>query len=144
MVTKRWKKDFEHLPRIQTDDKTGFRNINGKPIVILDELGNIFYDTTELENIVWEFNLPPGNYYILQGKIAKTPTPVEYPIAPLPKPERDKRDNPEHFEVRFCENANTGTVFWDVKKIYLDNSLKDLPLPCLVFVLYHEYAHRFY
>lgn len=144
MVTKRWKKDHEKLPRLVVDEPSGFRVINNKPVIILDELGNEFYSTDLLETTVTEFNLPIGTYYILQGKIAKMPEMVKYPINPLPKPERLMRDDPENFEIKFVENPFTGSVFWDVKKIYLDNGLCELPLPSLVFVLYHEYAHRYY
>lgn len=138
------RKPYEKLKRISVSEKTGYRNINGKPIILLDENGEIFYDTSELENIVWNFNLPAGNYYVLRGKFTKTPNPVNFPLASLPPPERVKSGNPENFDVSFLENPFTGSVFWDSRKIYLDNSLKDLSLPALVFVLYHEYAHRYY
>jgi hypothetical protein len=144
MVTHRWKKGHEKLPRLEVDGPTGFRNINRKRVIILDELGGVFYDTGELDNPVGEFNLPTGIYYVLTGKIAKMPEPVPHRLEPLPPPERFKRADPETFEVDFIENPFTGSVFWDVNRIYFDNSLRDVPLPTLVFVLYHEYAHRYY
>lgn len=138
------RKEFEKLKRIEVREKSGFRNINGKPIILLDEIGGVFYDTTQLEKIVHDFNLPVGVYYVAQGKFTKKPAPVVYALSSLPPPERFMPGNPENFDLKFVENPHTGSVFWDARNIYLDNSLKDLPLPCLVFVLYHEYAHRYY
>lgn len=138
------RKEYEKLKRLEVRAKSGFRNINGKPIILLDETGEIFYDTTKLDKIVKEFNLPIGTYYVAQGKFTQKPSPVNYPMAALPPTERTKQSNPENFDIKFVENPHTGSVFWDVRNIYLDNSLKDLPLPCLVFVLYHEYGHRYY
>ncbi len=138
------RKTYEQLARVEVKEKTGFRNLNGKPIILLDESGVLFYDTRELSHIVWEFNLPAGIYYIVQGKFTKKPSPVQYEMAKMPKPERWKKSDPENFDVKFLENPFTGSVFWDVRNIYLDNSLSDLPIPCLVFVLYHEYGHRFF
>jgi hypothetical protein len=93
---------------------------------------------------VQEFNLPAGVYYVASGKFVKKPSPVDYPKAILPKPERVMHANPENFDIHFVENPFTGTVFFDTRNIYLDNSPKNLPLADLVFVLYHEYGHRYY
>lgn len=135
---------FTRLKRIEVKGKTGFRNITGNSIILLDERGIVFYDTTPLPKKVWEFNLPAGEYYVLSGKFREMLSPVVYPLTPLPAPERYKIRNPENFEVKFIENPYTGSVFWDIGKIYLDNSLEDLRIPDMVFVLYHEYGHRFY
>lgn len=135
---------INRLPRILVKKKTGYRNVTGGPVVLLDERGIPFYDTNEVDKKVWEFNLPHGLYYILSGKFREKPSPVEYPLPYLPPAERMKADNPENYDIKFTENPFTGSVFWDLKGIYLDNSLKDVSIPCLVFVLYHEYGHRYY
>lgn len=138
------RKLFEKLKRINVNEKSGFRNAGTSPIILLDERGETFYDTSKLTRKVQNFNLPAGVYYVQSGKFVKTPSPVDYPVAILPKPERIMRANPENFDIHFGENPFTGTVFFDARAIYLDNSLQNLPLCDLVFVLYHEYGHRYY
>lgn len=125
-------------------DKTGFRNINGNPVVILDERGKPFYDTRNLEHRVWEFNLPPGNYIIAAGKISERVSPVTFAKMPLPTPERSKRANPEHFEIIFEDNPNKCTVDWMTRKIIYDNSFRDAELPAIVLIYFHECGHRYY
>lgn len=125
-------------------EKTGFRNINGNPIVILDCRNKIFYDSRRVNNRVWEFNLPEGVYTVEAGKISKRVNPVEFNKLPLPKPERYKRDNPEHFEIVFTDNPNKCTVDWTSKQIIYDNQFKQSELPIITFIYFHEIGHRFY
>lgn len=130
--------------RIRLRDKCGFRNITGNPVVILDSRGVIFYDTRQSETPVWEFNLPAGEYFIERGKISEMPSPVDYPLLPMPAPERNKRGNPELFKLEFGVNPMKASIDWVNKKILFDNELKRWPLPALMFILYHERAHKYY
>lgn len=132
------------LKRISLEKKTGFRNSTGAPVVIVDENGLEFYNTNDCENTVWNFNLPKGVFYIVTGKIVETVLPVEYPMSKFPPPEKNERGNPDEFELKFVENPEIATIFFDARKIIMDNSLKDVPFPTALFVLYHEHAHKFY
>lgn len=129
---------------LSVKEKTGFRNVAGGPIVIYDPRGILFYDSTPLGK-VRAFNLPAGDYYIAKGKIAPMIHPLAYENEhkPMPRIQRVK-DDPSHFEISFTDNPMTGSVLWGKKQIILDESLKDLPLPFIVFILYHEYGHQFY
>lgn len=135
---------MKRAQRIILRDKTGFRNINGNPIVIYDKRGVIFYDTRDLENIVWEFNLPAGEYYLERGKISEMMEPVQYELMPMPKPERNRRGDPTLFRIEFTENKYKCTVDWKARKIIFDNQFKNAPLPAVMFILYHEHAHKHY
>lgn len=135
---------YKQAKRLIVDKKTGFRNSTGKPIIIYDQRGKPFYDTRELDHVVWQFNLPKGEFYLYEGKIVKMPMPVDYPLLPLPKPERNKRGIPEHFDVYFADNPHKATVFWDLKAMLFDNKLKDVSLPALVTIYQHECGHKYY
>lgn len=130
---------------LELEQMTGFHNPNPSiPILILDERGIPFYDTSQLANQPSRFNLPAGRYIVMSGKFYRM-APVEYPLLPIATPHRYKRKNPERFEIVFTENpAHKCTIDWDTEKIYFDNSFRDMPLPNLVYVLYHEYGHRYY
>jgi len=130
--------------RLVLKDKTGFRNINGTPVVILDSRGVIFYDTRVLEDIVWEFNLPAGEYYLERGKISEMAEPVQYDLMPMPKPERNRQGDPTLFKIQFANNPNKCTIDWKKRSITFDESMRDWPLPTMVFILYHEHAHKYY
>ncbi len=128
---------------LELDCKTGFWNTGNEPIVILDDTHRIFYDTSILDNRVWQFNLPAGDYYIYAGKFQKMMSPVNYPLAPLPPTEK-RMQNPEHFKINYLDNKYTASIHWDENTITLDKSLRSCTLPELIFILYHEYGHRFY
>lgn len=129
---------------LRLTDKTGFRNITGNPVVILDQRGKPFYDTRNLNHRVWEFNLPAGNYQVAAGKISKRVSPVSFSKMALPEPERSKRGNPEHFDILFAENPNKCTVDWLNRRIIYDNSFREAELPVIVLIYYHECGHRYY
>jgi hypothetical protein len=130
------------LKRLELNFKTGFWNTGNAPIVILDEFKRPFYDTT-FQNRIKNFNLPAGEYYVVSGRFQKMANPVEFPLSPLPKIER-KMDDPENFTVKYLNNPKVATILWDEHKIVLDTQLRNLPLSHLVFILYHEYGHRYY
>jgi hypothetical protein len=128
------------------DQKTGFHNPDPLiPVVIVDERGIPFYETTHLERRPARFNLPPGSYRVLSGKFYKMPAPVDYPLLPIMPPMRRMRKNPERFNIVFCDNPrHKCTVDWDDETIYFDHELEAMPLPNLIYILFHEYGHRYY
>ena len=132
------------LPHLIVSKKTGFRNVTGNPVIILDQRGEVFYDTSKLDKRIYEFNLPQGEYYILCGKIREMPMPVRYELAPLPPIQRDMGVDPATFEVIFADNKFTGTIAWNEQKVVLDNRLKNYPLPTLRFIFEHERGHRYW
>lgn len=132
------------LPRIAVRDKCGFRNRTGDPITILDSRGIPFYDTNSVDGIVWEFNLPAGEYYLQRGKISETVEPKKFELMDLPKPERYRNADPTTFKIVFAPNPHKCTIDWAGRQIIFDNAFKRAPLPITMFVLYHEHAHRYY
>lgn len=132
------------LRRLEVKQKTGYRNVSGKPIILTDEHGIEFYNTNDVDGVVWYFNLPSGVYYIVTGDFRDMMKPVEYPMSKIPPPEKNESGNPENFELVFMENPEVATIFFDAKKIIMDNSLNDVPFPTSLFVLYHEQAHKYY
>jgi hypothetical protein len=128
------------MTSIIIDKKTGFMNMEPtRPVVIRDFRGKLFYSTEGLRSVK-EFNLPPGNYTVEKGNIKFRKIPVDYPLSALPKPERNLRP-PFDYKIIFDNNPNKCTIKWLEKIIIFDNELKQLTLPELFFILYHEFAH---
>lgn len=122
---------------------TGFEIINDKiPVEILDYRGIPFYDNNDIIKPKY-FNLPEGEYKIKSGEFIQLNEPIKYHLNSLPPFER-KFDFPTNFEIIFDENPAKGTIFWKDKIILFDEKLKDLPLPELYFMLFHEFAHAKY
>lgn len=138
--------------RLIVRQKTGFRNLVGTHVVILDEEYKPFYDTRIVNNRVREFNLPPGIYYLQEGKITPRVAPLEYTLEPLPPFRRKLRHDPETFPIIYGNNEkHTASVFWDAERspfgkrcIFLDASLREMSKPRRMFIIYHECAHRYY
>lgn len=133
------------------NDSSGWRNVSGDPVVILDENHQPFYDTTLLDHKVWEFNMPPGTYYVQQGKIRQTPHMVAYNLERIAPYERRIKSDPETFPIIYEPNSKLASVYWDAERspygkqvIVLDSSLRTAPLIYSIFVLYHEYGHRYW
>ena len=123
--------------------KTGFKNTSlSTPIIIRDFRGKIFYSSEGLR-LVEQFNLPEGQYLIDSGVFEQMKKPVIYKVPPLPPAERNF-PLPENFLIEFAPNINKCTIMWDKKKIVFDNALKNLSLPELYFILYHEFGHSKY
>ena len=132
------------MKRLELNCKTGFHNTGAAPIIILDEFCKHFYDTSILESRVNEFNLPAGEYYVQSGRFQQMASPVDYPLFPLPNIERRMPQNPERFKINYLDNPKTATINWDKNKIEFDKSLRYYSFPELIFILYHEYGHRYY
>jgi len=124
--------------------KTGFWVTDRfKPVVIQDERGLPFYDTTPLLPRVKYFNLPAGNYTVVKGWFCETLLPRIYPLTVLPAPERVLMD-PSDFEIEFDVNPHKCSIFWDEKVIVFDKSFIDKTTPEICFVLFHEYGHQMF
>ncbi len=123
--------------------KTGFKNNEPhKPLIIRDFRYKIFYSTVGLSEIK-SFNMPEGKYFLEQGNVTALGTPVNFPLIPMPKPQR-KLPFPTNFEILFSENPNKCTISWTGKKIIFDNSLLEKTIPELWFILFHEYGHSLF
>jgi hypothetical protein len=129
------------MRKLKIFEKTGFQVTDPyTPVVIRDFRGVLFYSTESLTPKVKEFNLPTGEYIVDCGKFRSKEFPVNYPLYKLPRFERN-REKPYGFKIRFGHNPNKCTIFWHRKLILFDNALKDLPLPELDFIRFHEYSH---
>lgn len=134
---------MKQMKYLRLENKSGFKNTGNAPIVILDEFHRPFYDSTILDTRVDEFNLPAGEYYVLSGRFQQMAAPKEYKLSPLPRIQRKMHD-PENFKINYLDNPHTASIYWDDNTIILDKSLRSLTMPELVYILYHEYGHRFY
>jgi hypothetical protein len=132
------------MPVLTVKGRTGFRNVSGNPILILDERGERFYDTRQLLKRVQMFNLPEGKYYVAQGDIARMGKPIDYELTPMPEKERNLSGDFSNFNLNFVNNPATGTVVPAAKEKFYDHALKDLPLPYSMFIDAHENGHKFY
>lgn len=123
--------------------KTGFKNNTPNvPINIRDARGIMFYSTESILP-VYEFNLPPGKYFIDSGSFTPLLHPIHYKLANLPRKERNYK-KPFDFKVVFGNNPNKCSIIWGLKTIIFDNKLKEKSYPILFFILFHEYAHACY
>jgi hypothetical protein len=123
--------------------KTGFKNMSPSKVIIIRDFRGVLFYSTEGLNIVKEFNLPPGTYFIDSGNIKPLKIPVSYKMAKLPIAERNLKP-PFNFTVMFSENPNKCSIIWGEKTIIFDTKLKEKTLPELDFILFHEFAHSRY
>ena len=126
----------------ETTEKTGFL-VKSLPVIILDDNGKIFYDSSKVEKKIRAFNLPRGKYELAKGKIQKLNKPVSYPFYPMPKRERFRK-LPNDFKIVFGTNPNKCSILWNEKTILFDESMKNLTKPQIYFILFHEFGHHKY
>jgi hypothetical protein len=132
-----------HVEQLILHRKTGFKNLFPyRPVVIRDFRGIVFYSTEGLKPVEY-FNLPEGNYFLDKGDIHLLDKPNPVKIMPMPRAERNMPD-PFNFNVQFCRNINKCTIDWETRCIYFDESFKNMSLPNIYFVLYHEFGHKLY
>jgi len=126
--------------------KTGFTVVDrNTPIVIRDNRGILFYDTTPITPRVQKFNLPRGKYIVDSGNFKIRPKPVKYRLAELPiYCNRVGYPSPSKFKIMYGDNPNKCSVIWDKKVIVFDNSFKEKPRSHVYFILMHEWAHRYF
>lgn len=125
--------------------KTGFRVTDPSiPVVIRDQRGILFYSTEPLVPKVKFFNMPAlGRFFVDSGKIKELDQPVRYPLIRMPK-RNVYRGNPMNFKIEFGVNEHKATINFLNGTILFDNSIAELPLPYIYYLLYHEYAHEFF
>lgn len=129
---------------ISLEEKTGFRNnAPTVPILIYDFRRKPFYDSKMVGKTVEKFNLPAGNYYVVSGDFSEMSMPVNYKPYKLPPTER-RMKSPHNFRITFADNPHKCTIKWRKNEIVFDHKLKELSLPELFFILYHEFGHRKY
>lgn len=131
------------MKQLILNHKTGFKNLTPtRPVIIRDFRSKMFYSTIGLKPVE-QFNLPAGNYYIEQGNIQALKKPVTFPFYPMPKTQRNFPP-PFDYSITFNHNPNRCTIHWGKKIIVFDKHLKNLTLPELFFILYHEFGHHLY
>lgn len=124
-----------------------------KPINIRDSKGRLFYSTEATLPRIREFNLPGskntkpgielGNYFVESGNFFMMDKPVNYPLIPMPQPER-YLSSPFDFAIKFEPNPSKCTISWKDKAIIFDVAFLEFELPKLYYTLYHEYGHQFF
>ena len=122
--------------------KTGFCS-NNSPVLIFEKKRNkLFYYHDGNQNGRFFFNLPKGEYYTTNDiEKCGEPIPVNLPI--LPPPEK-RLSLPKKVKVSFLENPNKASILVDKHKIFVDHKIMKLPLPSIIFVLFHEIGHYYY
>lgn len=123
---------------VKVDGKTGFIGCG----VIRSKNGKAFYSSKVR---VTKFNLPKGEY-IFDGKFKQLETPVHYKLKRIPKDEKNYFNLDKDYEIILSDLPCAGMchLYKDETpdKIFLDNSLLELPTFCIEFVKEHELAHR--
>jgi hypothetical protein len=126
-------------------EKTGFMVLQKNvPVIIRDYRGMLFYSTESLLPRVSAFNLPAGNYFVVSGYFKPMNEPVQYKKLKLPRPERVIPKDPRKFKIVFASNPHKCTIDFVNEQITFDYSFKEKTLPEIYFVLYHEFAHKYY
>lgn len=132
------------MEKITLDKITGFRVVNPyEPVIIRDKRGILFYSTEDMTPRVTYFNMPAGEFFVDSGWIEPVGKPRRYELATLPPHERDYGAM-ENFTITYEPNPNKCTVYWDLKEIVFDTSFMERPIPEVMFILFHEYGHRYF
>jgi len=128
------------MKKIRVVKKTGFTSPDER-IIIYDFRKILFYDTDWLNKKPKGFNLPKGIYYINKSQIL---IPLKHPVIikfiPNPKPER-RILRIGHYQIKFANNPNKATIYYDKQLIVFDNSFKTVPLYVIMFLFFHELGH---
>lgn len=132
------------MEKLTVNKKTGFRVIDPyEPIIIRDSRGILFYSTEDMTPRVEYFNLPEGEFWVESGWFEQAKKPREYTLATLPPIERDYGDMSD-FKISYEPNESKCTVYWDLKEIVFDTSFQERPIPEVMFILFHEFGHRYF
>lgn len=117
--------------------KTGFFALSD--LKVFDRNGRPFYATTKGRC----FNLPIGNYTIT-GKAEQLNAPLEQDVPFYPFERNDR--NYSRVEIHWCKNPNKASVVFEnnVAHLFIDESFKNIPLPCFLYLCAHELAHAHY
>ena len=124
--------------------KSGFL-IKHLPVIINDENGKVFYNTSDLYKNIQAFNLPKGNYSIIKGTISPLVNPVSYTLKKLPMRERFLKPSCKNFKMTLGNNPHKVSILWDEKRILVDTDFfKTLNRAELAYILAHEQGHEKY
>lgn len=131
--------------RFGIDKITGFYSYS--PVICILRNDKPFYANT-LKNgkKVMEFNLPPGEYDLIEGSFKKFLKPLEYKLIDLPKSNNELKF-PGKVKIYWRENPNKCSVDLSDKylmKVYFDPSFRDMSDYVRTWVLGHELGHYIY
>ena len=125
------------------EQKTGF--VSSLPFCVYEPNGNVFYSSEFTDKIAkgerLEFNLPAGEYRY-DGSFIKLPFPI--PVRHITLPMKERNYAPKRYEIRFGDNPNKCTIFYDEGVILFDNSFKNKPLYIKYHIYFHELGHHWY
>ena len=122
--------------------KTGYCSKDSPVLIYEKKRKKLFYYHKGNENGRFFFNLPKGEYYT-SNNIERCGEPIPVNLPKLPPPEKQKT-LPKKVNVSFLENPNKASILVDKHKIFVDPKIMKLPLPSIVFVLFHEIGHYYY
>lgn len=115
------------------------------PLIIKDERGILFYSNEGFNRPIKQINLPPFHkLYLEKGTLGKLKHPISYKKIPNRRPIRKLKKNPENFKVIYSENPHKCTVDWSREMMIFDKSFLEKSIPENVWILFHEYGHRYF
>lgn len=127
--------------RFTVDKKSGF--VRKTNCLFIAKNNNVFYYRNNKD---WEtFNLPPGDYDLVEGEFEKLSKPIEYIIENDSAPDF----NPvtiQNIIIKVAKNPNKCSVELNENPPYaiLDEEIYLLPDFVIDFIIGHEYAHNYY
>ena len=127
------------------DKITGFYSYS--PVICIYKYDKPFYaNTLKNGNKVMEWNMPPGEYDLIEGNFKKFLKPLEYNLISLPKSLNEIKF-PGKVKIYWTDNPNKCSV--DLKdkykmKVYFDHSFKNVSPYVRTWVLGHELGHYVY
>jgi hypothetical protein len=128
---------------LRLEEKTGFST--SLPFTIYEPDGKVFYSSDFTDKIEkgerLEFNLPAGQYKY-DGSFIKLPYPV--PVKSITLPLRERNLAKKRYEIKFGDNPNKCTIFYDEGLILFDTSFKSKPLYIKYTIYFHELGHHWY
>jgi hypothetical protein len=132
------------MRKIVVGKKSGFVAQNS-PVIIYDHRKKIFYSHLGNSNGLFYFNLPKGVYYT-NNSLGWLKEPLKDNLPQLPKREKFI-PIPKQFKdlkIRIGRNPNKASISVYTNKILVDDKILSLPLPNIIFVLFHEIGHFYF
>jgi hypothetical protein len=131
------------MRELKLEEKTGFSSL--LPFTIYELNGQVFYSSDFTDHISagrrLDFNLPAGEYKY-DGSFTKLSSPV--PVVSVTLPMHERNIQKKRYEIRFGENPNKCTIFYDEGVILFDNSFRNKPLYIKYAIYFHELGHHWY
>jgi len=126
------------------EHKTGF--LTSVPFEIYDNRGMLFYSSDFTDHIAegrtLKFNMPLG-IYKYNGSFVKLQNPIQTPVIKLPPVERTIPRN-GGYDIRFGNNPNKCTIFYEPGLILFDRKFLKEPLYIRYGIYFHELGHHYY